>query len=65
MLQDQQDVGDPQARIAGDEVQHAVMGAAVAELGEDRVGIAGEIAVGEKQQLDQLHGLPARPPPSR
>ena len=30
----------------------AVMGAPEAELGEDRVGIGGEVAIGEEQRLD-------------
>ena len=51
-LQDLQQVRDPQARIAVDEVQHAVVGAAQAEFGQHGVGLAREVAVGEKQQLD-------------
>ncbi len=51
-LEDLQEVRDPEARVAIDEVQHAVVGAAEAELGEDGIGVAREIAVGEEQQLD-------------
>jgi hypothetical protein len=43
--------------MAIDEMQHAVMGAAEIEIGEDRVRIAGEIAIGEEQQLGELEQL--------
>ena len=50
-------VGDLQPRIAADEMHHAVMGAAEAERLQHMVGVADEIAIGEKQQLDDV---PAR-----
>ena len=34
-------------------MQHAVMRAAEAELGEHGVRLAGEVAIGEEQQLDE------------
>ena len=46
--------------LAVDEVQHAVMGAAEAVVGEDAVGVADEVAIGEEQQLDQVVGRLAR-----
>ena len=50
-------VGDAQSRMAIDEMQHAVMRAAKAEIGEDRVRIAGEIAIGEEQELGEFEQL--------
>ena len=44
--------------LAVDEMQHPVMGAAEAVVGEDPVGIADEIAIGEEQQFDQVVGRP-------
>ena len=55
-LQDVEQFGDRQARAAVDEMQDAVMGAAEAVFGEDAVGIADEIAIGEEQKLDQVVG---------
>ena len=43
--------------MAIDEMQDAVMGAAEAEIFEDGVGVAGEIAVGEEQQLGEFQKL--------
>ena len=43
--------------MAVDEMQHAVMRAAEAEIGEDGIGVAGEIAIGEEQQLDEVEQL--------
>ena len=64
MLQDVQKVGDLHAGMAGDEMQHPVMRAPEAELGQRLVGVADEVPVGEEQQLDQvedrLAGLPGR-----
>ena len=51
-LQDFEQFGDPEAGIAVHEMQDAVMGAPEAVLREHGIGIAGEIAVGEKQKLD-------------
>src|SRR5262249_34679935 len=50
-LQDVEQIGDPQARMSGDEVQYAMMGAAEAEVPQNRVGVAGEVAIGEEQQF--------------
>ena len=52
--QDAEKLRDLHAGIAVDEVQDPVMGTAEAELGQHLVGVADEIAVGEKQQLDQV-----------
>ena len=46
--------------MAIDEMQHAVMRAAEIEIGEDGVGIAGEIAIGEEQQLGEFEQLRLR-----
>src|SRR5512145_1857476 len=51
-LEDFQKVRDPEPRMTLDEVQNAMVGAAETKLGEDGIGIAREIAVGEKKQLD-------------
>ena len=61
-LQDVEQVGDLHARIAVDEMQHAVMRAAEAELGQHLVGVADEIAVGEEQQLDDVPDRLVGPP---
>ena len=53
-LQDVEQVGNLDAGIAVDEMQHPVMGAAEAELFEHVVGIAHEVAVGEEQELDHV-----------
>ena len=59
-----QQVGDLQAGIAVDEMQHPVMRPAEPERLELMVGVADEIAVGEEQQLDdipaQIGRLPSR-----
>jgi hypothetical protein len=47
-------IGNAQARVAIDEMQHAVMCSAQSILGQHRVGLAREVAIGEKQQLDSL-----------
>ena len=56
--QDVQEFGDRQARLAVDEMQHPVMGAPETEVGQDAVGIADEVAIGEEEQLDQVVGRP-------
>jgi len=53
-LQDIEQVRNFHAGIAVDEMQHAVMGAAEAELGQNLVGIADEVAIGEEQELDEV-----------
>ena len=53
-VQDVEQVGDLHARIAVDEMQHAVMRAAEAELAQHLVRIADEVAIGEEQQLDDV-----------
>src|SRR6202142_3406304 len=53
-VEDLQQVGDLHAGIAVDEMQHPVMGAPEGELRKHFVRIADEIAVGEKQQLDDV-----------
>src|SRR3546814_13409668 len=45
------------ARVAADEVDDAVVSPAEAVGGENLVGLAGEVAVGEEQQLHRLAQL--------
>src|SRR2546430_475533 len=42
------------ARVAIDEMQHPVMRAAEAELRQHVVGVADEVAIGKKQELDHV-----------
>jgi len=56
-LQNVEQVGNLDAGIAVDEMQHAVMRPAETELGQHLVRVGDEIAVGEEQELDQV---PAR-----
>jgi hypothetical protein len=56
-VENEEQVSDPEAGIAGDEMQDAMMRATVAELGQDGVGVTREVAIGEEQQLDELYGL--------
>ena len=51
-LQHVEQFGDGQAGLAVDEMQHAVMGAAEAVVGQDLVRIGGEVAIGEEEQFD-------------
>ena len=46
--------------MAIDEMQHAVMRAAEAEILQDGVGVAGEIAIGEEQELGEFEQLRLR-----
>jgi hypothetical protein len=55
-FQNIQQLGDRQTRIAIDEMQHAMMRAAKSVVIEDGIGFGHEIAVSEKQQLDQFDG---------
>ncbi len=59
-LQDVEQVGDLHAGIAVDEMQHPVVRAAEAELGQHVVRIADEVAIGEEQQLDDVPDRLAR-----
>ena len=43
--------------MAADEVDGAVMGTAEPDLGQDRIRLAGEVAIGIEQQLDPLAQL--------
>ena len=43
--------------MAVDEMQHAVMRPAEAEILQDGIGVAGEIAIGEEQQLGEFEQL--------
>ena len=61
-VEDLEQVGDLHAGIAVDEMQHPVMGAAEAELGQHLVRVADEIAIGEKQQLDDVPDRLGRAP---
>ena len=51
-LEDIEEIGNPEAGIAVNEVQHAVMRAAEAEVVEQGVRLAGKVAIREEQQLD-------------
>src|SRR5476651_840561 len=53
-VEDLEQVSDLHAGVAVDEMQHPVMGAPKGELGKHFVRIADEIAIGEKQQLDDV-----------
>ena len=55
-LQDVEKLGDVRPGLAVDEVQHAVMRPPEAVVGEDPVGVADEVAIGEEQQLDEVVG---------
>src|SRR5205814_768347 len=50
--QDAEQLADRHLRMPPDEVHDPVVGAAKPVLHEDRIGLGGEVAVGEKQQLD-------------
>ena len=52
--QNVEQVGNLHAGIAVDEMQHAVVRAAETELGQNFVGVADKIAVGEEQKFDQI-----------
>ena len=45
-------ISNPEAGIAMDKMQHAMMRPAKAEVVEQGIRLAGEIAIGEKQELD-------------
>src|SRR6185437_2330348 len=49
-----EEIGDLQAGVAVDKMQHAVMGAAKTECFQFVVGIADEVAIGKKQKLDEV-----------
>jgi hypothetical protein len=53
-FQDVEQVGDFDAGIAIDEVQHPMVRAAEAKLYQHFIRIADEIAIGEEQKLDQI-----------
>ncbi len=57
MLQDAEEVAHAHLRMAPDEIDDAVMGAAEAVAREHRVGLGGEVAIGEIEQLDPLAQL--------
>ena len=50
-LQDVEEIGDAQARIAVDEVHNPMMRTAEAIALQHEIGVAGEIAIGEEQKL--------------
>ena len=64
-VQDVEQVGDLHARVAVDEMQHPVVGAAEAELEQHLVRVADEIAIGKKQELDDVPDRLAAPPRDR
>gem|GEM_PF-6524 len=49
-----EEIGDHDARVALDKMQHTVMRPAEVELGQDIVRITGKILVGKEQELDQI-----------
>ena len=53
-FQEVEQFGHRKARAAVDEIQHAMMGAAEIVAQQQPVGVADEIAIGEKQGLDQV-----------
>ena len=55
--QDAEQLAHRHARVAADEVQRAVVGAAQAQLVQDRVGRRGEVAVGEEHHVLRLADL--------
>ncbi len=55
-FQDIEQIGDPDAGMAVDEMQHPVVRAAEIEARQHLVGVADEVAIGEKQKLDQIEG---------
>jgi hypothetical protein len=52
--QDAEQLANRHLRMAPDEMNHTVMGAAEAKLRQDGIGLRGEISIGEEQQLDPL-----------
>ena len=55
--QDVKQFGDVHARIAANEVDDAVVGAAEAVVIENVVGIGDEVAIGKEQQFDERNDL--------
>src|SRR2546430_10292842 len=55
--QDAEQVADRHLRMPPDEMDDPVMRPAKAELRKDRIGLGGEIAIGEEQQLDAVPHL--------
>src|SRR6185312_4620858 len=55
--QDAEQVGDAHLRMAADEIDDAVMGAAEAVFRQHGVGLGGEVAIGVIEQLDRLAQL--------
>ena len=53
-FQNVEQVGDLHPGIAVDEMQHAMVRPAEAELGQNLIRIADEIAIGEEQKLDEI-----------
>src|SRR6187399_28666 len=61
-VEDLEQVRDLHAGVAVDEMQHPMMGASETKLEQHLVGIADEITIGEKQQLNDVpNGLASRP----
>jgi hypothetical protein len=59
-LQDFQEIGDAHARIAVNEIQHAVMGAPETDFGEDAIGLADEVAIGQEEGFDEPERVSTR-----
>jgi hypothetical protein len=52
-LQDVEQIGDANARLATNEVEHTVVRATESELGQHGIGLGGEIAIGKEQEFDE------------
>ena len=50
-IEDFEEIGNANARMPANEMQRPVMRAPEAQLGEDFIGISGEVAVGEEQAV--------------
>ncbi|GGE40280.1 hypothetical protein GCM10007276_16980 [Agaricicola taiwanensis] len=55
-LEDVEQLRDLEARVTVDEMQHAMMGSAETVAIKDAIRAADEIAIAEKEQLDDLVG---------
>ena len=52
-LENVEQISNAQARVAIDEMQHAVMGPPEAVGGEDGIGLTREVAIGKEHELDE------------
>ena len=56
-VQDAQQIAHARLRMPADEMHDPVMGAAEPVFGENRIGLGGEVAIGEEQQFHPLPQL--------